>query len=562
MGTLKSQKRDQRIMIELIREVALNLEKSSDELEILILTGNMVSSIYPGICLIITHIPPGANYCQVIFQKGFDGIKEDITSLMGFDVFSSEFSFSDLSPENLKFSRTGKLNLVKNGLHSLKPLSVPETVVSKGRKALGIDKVYLMGMVHEQNHYGNCTLFTRKSSPLYGDDLYFIETMILLATLALQRTRATQSIVESEDRYRLLIENAPVAIMIHRKGIIEYVNKAGIRLLKAGSSEELMGTNAMDLLHPDDKKMAMERIGQMYRTGESAPIAEERFFTMDKCLITLQVAASIIQYKGGPASLVFGLDVTNLKEAEAQVRAYSRELEEANIAKDKFFSIIAHDLKGPFNSILGFSDILFTEYDEYTDDERKHFIRNICSAAHNSFRLLENLLEWSRAQTNRMEFKQEVLEISSIINDILLLLKDQAESKDIHMFSAVEYNTRVFADENMVKTILRNLLSNAIKYSKRKGNIRIMERSFSDPESGKDMVEILVRDEGIGISQEVLVQLFRIDRIIKTSGTENETGTGLGLLLCKELVERNQGRITAESKSGEGSIFSFTLLKA
>jgi signal transduction histidine kinase len=161
-----------------------------------------------------------------------------------------------------------------------------------------------------------------------------------------------------------------------------------------------------------------------------------------------------------------------------------------------------------------------------------------------------------------MEFKQEVLEISSIINDILLLLKDQAESKDIHMFSAVEYNTRVFADENMVKTILRNLLSNAIKYSKRKGNIRIMERSFSDPESGKDMVEILVRDEGIGISQEVLVQLFRIDRIIKTSGTENETGTGLGLLLCKELVERNQGRITAESKSGEGSIFSFTLLKA
>ncbi|MFH1161364.1 MAG: GAF domain-containing sensor histidine kinase [bacterium] len=549
-------------LIEVIREVALRLEKSLDEKEIFNELADAIKSKYPDTYIIITVVSPGTNNYKIVVFKGFEKFMKRIETLLGFNALSFEYPLSGLSKEDLRLNSNGKLNLVEEGISALAPLKIPRTITNSINQLLRIDKVYTMGLILDQIHFGNITLFAKKTCQLNQDDIHFIETLAFLASIALRRTVAVESIRESEDRYRTLIENAPVAILIHRKGVIEYVNTAAVKLLNYDSSTSLIGRNALDLMHPDDQKTALERIGNMYITGIPAPVAEERFLTKDQQIITLQVAANIIQYKGGPASLVFGLDVTSLKEAEKRVKIYSQELEEANIAKDKFFSIIAHDLKGPFNSILGFSDILYTEYNEYSDEERKHFIRNISSSAHNTFRLLENLLEWSRAQTNRLDFRQEVLELSSIINDIILLLRGQAEVKDVHMFSAVDFNTRVFADENMVKTVIRNLLSNAIKFSKRGGNIRIMERQINDPETGQETIEILVKDEGVGMSRSVVDQLFRIDQMIKTLGTDNEKGTGLGLILCKELVSRNKGRIWAESNPGKGSVLHFTLPKA
>lgn len=399
-----------------------------------------------------------------------------------------------------------------------------------------------------------------RSSAINQEDLS--AGVILTALDITHRKETEKALVESESRYRTLVENSPVAILIHRNGIIEYINKAGVSIYEASSENELIGKSALGMLHPDERDAAIARIARMYQTGEPAPVSEERFITMNQNEIYLQVAACIIQDKGAPASLVFGLDVTDLKRAEKEVLRFSKELEEINLSKDKFFSIIAHDLKGPFNSILGFADILNTEYDEYCDEERKHFIRNIVYSAQNTYRLLENLLEWSRSQTNRIEFNPDVLELSSAINESILMVRSQAEAKDIHIFSAVEFNNHVMADENMVKTITRNLLSNAIKFSRRRGNIRIMERYSIHNENKKEMIEILVKDDGVGMSQKILDQLFKIDRMIKTPGTENEKGTGLGLILCRELVKRNGGEIWAESEQGKGSTIHFTLPKA
>ncbi|MBN1197757.1 MAG: PAS domain-containing sensor histidine kinase, partial [Bacteroidales bacterium] len=385
------------------------------------------------------------------------------------------------------------------------------------------------------------------------------EGVIFTALDITQRIQAEAALLESETRYRTFVENSPVAIMIHRKGAIEYVNQAAMNLLEADSQDQLIGFNAIELMHPDDRPMAMARISQMYQSGEPAPVTEERFISFTGKELKLQVAANITQFKGEKASLVFGLNVTELKQAENEIIRFSKELEEINNSKDKFFSIIAHDLKGPFNSILGFADILHTEYDEYSDEERKHFIRNIVSSAQNTYKLLENLLEWSRAQTNRIDFKPEVLVLSSVINECILMVRGQAEAKDIHLFSAVEFNTHVMADENMVKTIIRNLLSNAIKFSRRRGHIRVKEMHFNHPISQKEMIEVIVQDDGVGMSKTVLEQLFRIDQMVKTPGTENERGTGLGLILCRELVMRHGGEIWAESEQGRGTTIHFTL---
>ncbi|TSA28106.1 MAG: PAS domain-containing sensor histidine kinase [Bacteroidetes bacterium] len=390
----------------------------------------------------------------------------------------------------------------------------------------------------------------------------FSEGVIFTALDITKRKEIEANLSESEDRYRKLVEYSPLAIMIHNKGMIEFVNQAAVILLEYETPDQLIGKNALELVHPEDRQRAMDRIELMVRTRLPVPIAEERLITRTGKEIILQIAGNLIHYQGEQKTLVFGLDITELQRAEKEISRYSTELEEINVAKDKFFSIIAHDLKGPFNSILGFSDILFTEYDEYSDEERKHFIKNIASSAQNTYRLLENLLEWSRAQTNRLEFKPEPLELSSVINENILLHRSQAEAKDIHLFSAVEFNTRVLADENMVKTIIRNLLSNAIKFSRKRGNVRIMERHLPLQQSGKELIEVLVKDDGVGMPQNVVEQLFRIDQMVKTTGTDNEKGTGLGLILCRELVVRNGGTIWAESEPGKGSTFHFTLPKA
>jgi len=231
----------------------------------------------------------------------------------------------------------------------------------------------------------------------------------------------------------------------------------------------------------------------------------------------------------------------------------NEELHKANISKDKFFSIIAHDLKSPFNSILGFSELLSDEFDNFDMEEKKSFAHNINEASLAAVKLLENLLEWARMQTGKIEFNPKNIDLSNIVVETLSLLHSFAHSKNIKLTSSIGFNTMVFADENMIKTVMRNLVSNAIKFTPVGGEVKIMSVNK------ENTIEISVKDNGVGISQEDVELLFQIDKSFKRVGTNNETGTGLGLILCKEFVERNGGSIHIESTPGIGSIFTFTL---
>ncbi|MGC1392384.1 MAG: two-component regulator propeller domain-containing protein [Bacteroidales bacterium] len=231
----------------------------------------------------------------------------------------------------------------------------------------------------------------------------------------------------------------------------------------------------------------------------------------------------------------------------------NNELQALNASKDKFFSIIAHDLKNPFSTIIGFSEILKDGIRSGDPVEIKESATMINDSAIQTFKLLENLLEWANSQQGNISFNPGQINLSELINEEFIMLNDMAIKKNIVLESCFSKNLTIYADRNMIKTVLRNLISNAIKFTHRNGKVEV------NALIEKNMVEISVSDNGVGMTEETISKLFRIDANLSTHGTENEKGTGLGLFLCKEFVEKHNGEIWVESESGKGSNFKFML---
>ncbi|OQX99690.1 MAG: hypothetical protein B6I20_09725 [Bacteroidetes bacterium 4572_117] len=238
-----------------------------------------------------------------------------------------------------------------------------------------------------------------------------------------------------------------------------------------------------------------------------------------------------------------------------KLRTTNKKLEAANATKDKFFSIIAHDLKSPFNTIIGFADILINDFDDLENKTKKEYIRYIRQGAENTYKLLENLLLWARTQEGNINFSPEQLNFYLLINETRKTLNQFAINKSISIINNIPENIHVDADKNMLSTIMRNLISNAIKFTPKEGTVEI----GVETRHGVSLHEIYVKDSGVGISKEMQSKIFDIGENTSTKGTENEKGTGLGLILCKEFIEKHGGKIWVESDIGKGSKFIFTL---
>lgn len=243
------------------------------------------------------------------------------------------------------------------------------------------------------------------------------------------------------------------------------------------------------------------------------------------------------------------------KRNDEKLKKYSDELKELVASKDKFFSIVAHDLKSPFTALLGYSEVMANEYSEMSIDELGEFANNMNDVAKKTYSLLENLLEWSRIQTGRMKFNPENLVLFRISQQVVDLFVDNAKKKGVLLRNRSNPSHEIFADSNMIFTILRNLVSNAIKFTREGDEVMFLSREEDEH------IEICVKDTGVGMSAIDLDKLFRIDVHHSEIGTEKEKGTGLGLILCKELVEKNGGKIWVESKINEGSELYFTIPK-
>jgi two-component system, sensor histidine kinase and response regulator len=249
------------------------------------------------------------------------------------------------------------------------------------------------------------------------------------------------------------------------------------------------------------------------------------------------------------------VDITERKISEEALKASEAKLKEINVTKDRFFSIIAHDLKNPFNGILGFSSILKEEANEMDVPTIQEYADMINRAALQVFRLLDNLLSWARLQQDQIPYNPTTLALKEIANEVISILEESANRKKISVKSIIPDSIMVNADAEMLKTIVRNLLSNAIKFTPSNGKIELS--AYEDIVK----VEICVKDNGRGMNKENLGKLFKLDTSYSTRGTQEEEGTGLGLILCKEFVEKHGGTISAESELDKGSTFRFTLPK-
>ncbi len=229
------------------------------------------------------------------------------------------------------------------------------------------------------------------------------------------------------------------------------------------------------------------------------------------------------------------------------------QLLQLNTNKDRFISILGHDLKSPFNNLLGLSELLSENIHNYDIDEIEKFVNSIKISARNAHNLLDDLLVWASSQQGSFPFKPKNLSLIDVCTGVLKTLNPIADAKKITINCSKAYHQNVFADIDMLKTVLRNLISNAIKYTNNGGAINISAAQNSE------VVTISVTDNGIGISPENLKKLFDISEVLTTTGTAKEKGTGLGLLICKEFIEKHQGKIWVESEVGRGSEFKFTL---
>jgi signal transduction histidine kinase/DNA-binding response OmpR family regulator len=246
-------------------------------------------------------------------------------------------------------------------------------------------------------------------------------------------------------------------------------------------------------------------------------------------------------------------EIADRKRAEDALRHVNEELQRVNDSKDKFFSIISHDLRGSFNTLLGFAQLLSQNLERYTPDKLRDHIEKLRSSAERLYALLENLLTWSRIQRGALEYEPRHCDLYDLADDNVALFLSRSQQKQVTLHNAVPEQTMAYADPNMVDTVIRNLVSNALKFTRAGDAITIAARRAGD------LLEISIADTGVGIDAAGRDKLFRIDTQHTTPGIDGERGTGLGLILCQDLVTRNGGRIGVESQVGVGTTFRFTL---
>jgi signal transduction histidine kinase len=242
-----------------------------------------------------------------------------------------------------------------------------------------------------------------------------------------------------------------------------------------------------------------------------------------------------------------------LEEANNKLLESEKHLKDLNATKDRFFTLIAHDLKNPFTALMGFSEILKKNFDSFEKEEIKDLINIIFESSQNLYKLLDNLLQWSRSQTGGIMYRPENFPLLPLIKQEIEVLEPLADKKSIKFITRVEDHLMVFADKNLVSVIIRNLLNNAIKFSNQEGKITITSKE------NEKMVNIAIIDTGIGMEKDELDKLFRLDTSFSSRGTADEEGTGLGLLVCKEFIEKNGGEILVTSEKSKGSKFQISL---
>ncbi len=371
-----------------------------------------------------------------------------------------------------------------------------------------------------------------------------------------EKIKTRKALEYSEEKFKKIFENSGIGMSIlDPKGKFIKVNKSFADMFNYNFAE-FIGLSLLDVTHPSEIEHSIQLMKSLQENNEEKNKQLEKKY-IKKNGESFWGFVTITPIKDSAGNLSYYIaqlhDITKRKKTELKLARYAEELKELNTSKDKFFSIISHDLRSPFNALLGISEYTSQFYDELSETEIKDSVINMHNSAKKVYELIQNLLEWTQVQTGRLEVEKSKIDLCEISNEILELYRDTAVNKKVKLNSEISRTINLYADRYMIETVIRNLISNAIKFTYPGGIV-----SINATVNGV-FAEITVLDTGVGIAKENQNKLFKIDAQYRRDGTANEKGTGLGLILCKEFVEKNNGTIRIESKENEWSKFTFTV---
>jgi PAS domain S-box-containing protein len=371
-----------------------------------------------------------------------------------------------------------------------------------------------------------------------------------------EKIEAQKALKESEEKFRSIFENSGIGkAILTPKGEFIKVNDSFAEMFGYGF-EEFNNIHMLDITHPSEIEHSLQIMKELlndksfnYRKFEKKYLRKNGETFWGSVIIT-----PIKDEKGKLAFLIAQLqDISKRKNGETKLIKYAEDLKELNQSKDKLFSIISHDLRSPFNALLGISEYTTQFFDDLSKEEIKESMGSLHSSAKKVYTLMQNLLEWTQIQNGGLEIEKSKIDLSEISKNILGLYEETAASKNIDLTSNISKSIFPYADLYMIESVLRNLVSNGIKFTHPGGSVSISAAVKSD------LVMVTVEDNGIGIDPGNQKKLFRIGEQYRMDGTADEQGTGLGLILCKDFVEKNNGTISVESQLNKGSKFTFTV---
>ncbi len=368
-----------------------------------------------------------------------------------------------------------------------------------------------------------------------------------------ERERKEELFLESKEKYKIITQSTlDIIFIVNKFGKQLFFNESVERVL-GYRVEELVGRSFTEFVPKSELPNYVAQLKDVFTDKEIRSFVT-RVYHKDGHLVDVEINGKLIKQDGKYLGQGTIRDITERKRAEAEIKLKNEQLVKLVAEKDKFFSIIAHDLRSPFYSFLGLTQIMTEELPNLTMEQIRDIAGSMRNSAANLFRFLENLLHWAMMQQGLIPFNPEIVQLQTIIDESLEMILDTASDKQIIVTCDVSVNLEVFADRIMLQAIFRNLVSNAVKFTHKGGKI-----SLSAKNAGNESVHIAVKDSGIGMNHSMVNNLFVLDFQTNREGTEGEPSTGLGLLLCKEFVEKQGGEISVKSREGRGSEFHFTI---
>lgn len=381
------------------------------------------------------------------------------------------------------------------------------------------------------------------------------------------RVKAEDALKKYQFQFSMIWEKSIDGMRLTDKdGIVITVNEAYCKLVDK-KKEELENKTFALIYKEYDEEKSIQKYRERFETRTIEPYYEREFVLWNDQKVWFEVSSTMIEFEDKSALLLLIFrNVTERRNSQEALVQYANRLEETtrklqlsetklkelNANKDKFFSIISHDLRSPFNSILGISDIMISDFDSLSSEEMRSLALNIHRSTRKVYGLIDDLLQWSRLQTGHIEYSPTKLNLRHKVENSLAVLIGNALMKGITVLNNIDENINVFADEKMLSSIIQNLLSNSIKFTEKAGIIEIQACAEDQ------YAIIMIKDNGIGIQKNSLGSLFSTTGTSQL-GTAFEKGTGLGLIICKEFVELNHGTINVESDGISGSTFTFTI---